>query len=233
MPFQISINASSSDIHRHYHEGISLVGKYEIGLKSFVTLNNIPNITERNNVIKLNHPSDPSKNVEILIPVGSYSLSDISYVIKNLCPEAEWKAVLNEHTNKLEVYSKYDIDFSSDKSIGSILGFSKQILKAEETYYSDSEIELYSINTIKVKCNLIRCNFQDLHRHDNTIYEFPLTSTYGEKIIERPTHISYFTLITDTIHELSLRVVDRNNTLIDFCNHQINIVLDLRPKKDG
>ena len=86
--------------------------------------------------------------------------------------------------------------------------------------------ELYFINMIKVKCNLIRCNFQDLQRNDNTIYEFPLICPKGVKIVERPGNISYYRVITDTIDDLSLRIVGQNNRFIDFHTNQITVTLD-------
>ena len=51
MAFQISLTSTSSIFKFEYSEGIPLDGPYEICLKSFVTYNNIPNISEYNNRI--------------------------------------------------------------------------------------------------------------------------------------------------------------------------------------
>ena len=230
MPFQIAITDSASDIHRHYHEGIDLLGKYEVGLKSLVVCHNIPNITRAHNKVTL-IPPNSINGKEFQIPTGSYTLEDIQNVMQELEPEAKWENTLHANTFKVKLYSAWSIDFSGKNSLGSVLGFKKQILQPETIHYSDRFPELYSINMIKVKCNLIKSNFQDLSRNDNTIFEFPLSYTKGEKIIERPVNISYYTVITENIHDLSLRIVDQNNRLIDFHNNRICVTLDFRPQR--
>ena len=192
MAFQIALTDFTSDIHRHYHEGIELSGKYEVGLKSLVVCHNVPNITKSNNKLTLIPPNSTSE-VELQIPTGSYTLEDIQNVIQDLQPEAKWNSILQGNTFKVKLYSAWGIDFTEKNSLGSVLGFKKQILQPDTTYQSDKASELYSINMVKVKCNLIKSNFQDLSRNDNTIFEFPLTYTKGEKIAERPINISYYT----------------------------------------
>lgn len=230
MAFQIAISDSISDIHRHYHEGIDLEGKYEVGLKSLVICHNVPNITKSNNRFTL-IPPNSTYGVELQIPIGSYTLEDIEKIIQELEPEAKWVSNLNENTFKVKLYSDWSIDFTEKNSLASLLGFKRQILKPKTTHQSDRMPELYSINMIKVKCNLIKSNFQDLGRNDSTIFEFPLTYTKGEKIVERPINISYYRIFTETIHDLSLRIVDQHNRLVDFHNNKICVTLEFRPQR--
>lgn len=230
MPFQIAITDSNSEIHRHYHEGIDLAGNYEVGLKSLVIRHNVPNITKSNNRVKFIPPNETS-DIEVVIPPGSYTLEDIALVIKNLQPDTKWESVLNENTFKIKLFCAWGIDFTEKNSLGNLLGFKKQILKPDITHYSDRVSDLYSINMIKVKCNLIKNNIQDLERNDNTIFEFPLIYTKGEKIVERPINISYYKVIPETIHDLSLKIVDQNNRVIDFHNNKICITLEFRPQR--
>lgn len=231
MAFQISITDSDSNIHRHYHEGIDLVGEYEIGLKSLVICHNVPNITKSNNSLTLIPPTNTTPNVELQIPTGSYTLDDIQNTIQSIEPDANWLSVLDENTFKVKLRSSWDIDFREKNSLARLLGFKNQILVAEKVHQSERMPELYSINMIKVKCNLIKSNFQDLTGNDNTIFEFPLTYTKGEKIVERPINISYYRIFTETIHDLSLRIVDQHNRLIDFHNNKICVTLDFRPQR--
>ena len=69
----------------------------------------------------------------------------------------------------------------------------------------------------------------DTRRYDNTIYEFPLTSNPGEKIVERPAAMTFYSVNIDTIHELHLKIVDQDNHLVNFQGEKINIVLEFRP----
>jgi hypothetical protein len=77
---------------------------------------------------------------------------------------------------------------------------------------------------------LIRCNIQDLRRTDNTIYEFPLCSGIGEKIIERLDKLSYYSVTTD-IGDSLMKIVNQNDRMIDFGSRQICITLHFRPKR--
>jgi hypothetical protein len=176
-------------------------------------------------------PPNSTTDVELQIPTGSYTLEDIQNTIQSIEPESNWLSTLDENTFKVKLYSSWDIDFREKNSLASILGFKRQILKAEKVHQSERMSELYSINMIKVKCNLIKSNFQDLTGNDNTIFEFPLTYTKGEKIIERPINISYYRIYTETIHDLSLKIVDQYNNLIDFHNNKICVTLDFRPQR--
>ena len=57
MAFQISLTSTSSIFNFEYTDGISLDGPYEVCLKSFVTYNNIPNVSELNNRIDFINPN--------------------------------------------------------------------------------------------------------------------------------------------------------------------------------
>lgn len=52
MAFHISVTDNKSYIVREYDEGIKLDGSYEVGLRSMVTYNSIPNISpeKKNNI---------------------------------------------------------------------------------------------------------------------------------------------------------------------------------------
>lgn len=65
MAFQISLHSHSSDIFQSYeNEGILVPGDYEVALKSFVTYNNIPNISKElsNNTLLLLNPGEINNN---------------------------------------------------------------------------------------------------------------------------------------------------------------------------
>ena len=90
-------------------------------------------------------------------------------------------------------------------------------------------MNIFPINTICIRCNLINCNVVNSYRHDNTLFDFPLNCGVGERIVERPTKISYYPVITDTIHELSIRICDEEGKIIDFRREKISITLDFQP----
>ena len=301
MTFHISLNDTKTEILREYHEGIIFDKPYEVALKSFVTYNNIFNVTEKNNrlvwlylptvetdasksddlevvtleqqrtqerkvrgeraVPSVENAEDPSTTTTILytdmddeeeevdddedpkkkktvrmarqhvvIPVGIYEIADIAEYVESQVPKGKnFKMSLNKKTLLVEMKGNVGVDFSARTSVGPTLGFKRGRYKANVEHVSNTRVDIFPINMIRVRCNLVKSNVYDTRRHDNTIYEFPLNALPGEKIIERPNTATFYKVNTDTIYEVHLRIVDQDNHLIDFRGERVNIVLEFRP----
>ena len=164
---------------------------------------------------------------------GTYNLKDIVdhllQATENEKDDFDLEISYNHNTMKLLIFStNSSIDFTYG-NLCEVLGFSHQIIPPKHRAYSDKPITIFPVNMISIKCNLIMCNIQNKNRHDNTLHDFPLDCTPGEKIVERPSSISYFPIHTDEIHQLLVRVVDENDRLIDFRGEDICITLAFRP----
>lgn len=230
MAFQISLNGTYSEFNLEYYDGIILKGPYEVCLKSFVTYNNIPNINEDCNLFMLTDDTN-QKRYEIKIATGTYELNELINLIKqdSIIKESKTEIKLNRNTFQVEITSNLHVDFYSEGNMGRIFGFSKNVFKPGKTHYSDLPVQLFTTNTIKIKCNLIKCNIANLKQNDNTLHEFPLKGEPGEKIVERPATLCYYPITTDNIYQLHLKVVDQDDNLIDFRGEKISILLGFRP----
>lgn len=233
MAFPISITDNNSEIVRIYHEGIPLKGEYYEGLKAFVTYNSIANISDTysNSTFDFKHPESGDKTC-IRIPLGTY---EMKHLFKTVTEKAKKKGItisfkLHEENQEIEIKCDYIIDFTTPTSICKMLGYSPITYLANTTLFSDKIPMLFTINTIKVKCNLVNTSVDNLKLHDNTLYEFPLATHIGEKIVERPLAISYYKVNTDIIHTLSLSIVDQDSRLINFQGERITIILEFRPQ---
>ena len=233
--FQVSLNSTTSDISREYPEGIHLVGDYEVGLKHFVCWNTVYNINSENNSLKISKQTPDNKvNIQyITIPHGLYEIDDLLNLIQydKIARAVNLTIMLNRNLLKIKlVCLSASIDFTPDDSIGKILGFSKKVIPPYVSAISDLPVEIFSINTIKIGCNLIQSNIEDTKRNVNTLYDFPLdNSKIGAKIIKEPNPICYFTINTDCIYEIRITITDQNNKLIDFRGETISLTLDFRP----
>lgn len=237
MAFQISLNSRTSKIVREYNDGIFLNGPYEVGLKHFTVWNSLYNVTTKNNIIVFKYFSDNHFVSETYtFPPGYYEIDEIIEKIQNdeHIKQSETTISLSKHSFKISIRSKWEIDFDSEHSLGRLLGFSKQKIKPNTTAISDMPVDIFSINNIKVCCNLIQSNIEDLKRNVNTLYDFPLDSnSFGAKIIKEPNPICYFTVNTDKIYELLVTITDQDNNIIDFHGELISLTLDFRPIKNG
>ena len=103
---------------------------------------------------------------------------------------------------KIKVKSQYTIDFTGDNSIGKVFGFSKRIIPANKAAFSDLPVNIMSINSIKVHCNLVQSNIEDNVQNTNILYDFPLDyGTIGAKIIKQPNPITYFAVKAEIIYK--------------------------------
>lgn len=238
MTFQISISDTHSHIVREYDDGIKLDGEYEVGLRSFVTYNTIPNVSpeKKNDKFYLKHVDGASGYV-LTIPKGTYEVEDlIAYIIndseiKKIEPNLSLK--LNKNTLRVSIYAENSVIDIPPPDLGSavlpVLGFQYGRYDPKIWHRASTPVDIMPINTIKIRCNLIDSNFDNLKRGDNTIYEFPLNAEVGEKIIERPNTVAYYKSTVDNIFTLTLSIVDQDNNLVDFCGERISINLKLRP----
>lgn len=235
MAFQISIHSRKSDIDLIYHEPILLHKHYEVALQTFVTYNSIPNVSSALNNNELHIFLDSEEKPFIIeIPDGTYELQDlIDFILgDHISKLAKLSLKLNKNTMDVQINCEgATIDFTQPNSIGLLLGFSKDRKIKPGTEYSDLLIDVNPINTVRVQCNLVKSNIYDLERNDNTIYEFPLDVDPGERIVERPANLLYYSINTDAIHELALRITDQSGKLIDFRGERLTLILLFRPVK--
>ncbi|KAK7590536.1 hypothetical protein V9T40_002149 [Parthenolecanium corni] len=130
---------------------------------------------------------------DIIIPPGIYEIDDISaYITSKLSGKRKFSLKLNKNTLRIELNSTLTVDFTQDTSIGPTLGFERLAYKRGTTYKSSHLVDIFPINMIRVRCNLVKNNIEDTRLFDNTLYEFPLNVSPGEKIVERPTIPTFY-----------------------------------------
>ena len=238
MAFHISLTDNRSDIVREYAEGIRLSGPYEVGLKSFVTYNTVPNISPENRNNRFQMINEKTREGCVVdIPTGVYELDDLFQLIREdpgvKAAEPRMRLELNKNTLRTVLYTEeWTIDFppgNKGSTVGTVFGFSPGTYPPKIAHSSNMLVDIFSINAIKIKCNLVSGNYDNLKHNDNTLYKFPLNSEIGEKIIERPNTLSYYMVNTDTIYTLVVRIVDQDDKSVDFRGERINITLEFRP----
>ncbi|KAK7575772.1 hypothetical protein V9T40_012058 [Parthenolecanium corni] len=167
-----------------------------------------------------------------ILDEGIYEVEDILQKIRAKVPKNRlFKIILDTEKQCVKFEGGIGIDFRSSKSIGPLLGFERQMYRADKLHESTLRVDIFPINMIRIRCNLVKSNISDYKFHDDTIHEFPLDSEPGEKIIERPVFPSFYRINTDTLHLLHLKIVDQDNRIVDFRGERVNILLEFRPDK--
>lgn len=207
-----------------YFPAIELNPKYSyvLGLVGFYGCNSIRNIYKGNDKFYYD-------DKVISIPTGAYEINELNDFLKsslggriNLCA--------NNNTLKCEIISTHEINFNKSDSIGRMLGFSRKKLKPDVKYTSDLDVQIIKATSIHVECNIT----SGAYRNNNlahTIFEFDLSVEPGYRLTKEPMNIIYLPVITNTIHNITLKLVDQNGEAVDFGAEPFTIRLEL--KQDG
>lgn len=200
--------------------------KWELGLIDFTTYNSIPNIEEGvNNALYF----DNDKTIKL--PTGSYEISDIAtyineYLIKNN-ENIRITIKANNNTLRSEIFSNVQIDFEKPNSLATILGFGECKLEPNIWHSSTLPISINQVDVIRLVCNLVNYSFNNgIEGH--IIHEFYPSVPPGYKIIEVPANVIYLPVNTTRIHNITIRLEDQNERLINFRDEIITIRLHLK-----
>lgn len=232
----LTLTGNSSLLSAYFHPEIELDEKhnYSCGLLDFHTYNSIPNIDENNNKFYYSTWGDQQLVFDVItIPVGSYEVDEIGEYIQKKLNEKnlveKFALYGNKNTMKCHLETDLIIDFTKSDCVGSVLGFSKKILKAKNVYKSDKLVNIQKINTIKIDCDLTTGSFHN-GRGTHTIYEFSPSVNPGYKINEQPKNLIYLPVVKRRINTINIAIVDQDGELVDFRGESITCRVHI--KKD-
>lgn len=238
MSLTLTLSGSTSILSANYFPPIVLSGngQYVLGLVDLETFNSIPNIDETNNTF---YYGDSKK---IIIPEGSYEIDDLNrYLVRKIIEgevgggsaESPPPIILqpNNNTLKCEIKCKYDIDFTQQNNLGSLVGFAKRKLEANVWHESDLPVNILKVNIIRVECNITAgaySNSQPVH----TIHGFSANVPSGYKISESPYHVIYLPVSPRVIDNITVRIVDQDGNLVNFRGEEITIRLHVKEQNN-
>jgi hypothetical protein len=221
---------------------------YVLGLVDIITYNTISNVNATNNKFSIG-------NYELELPEGTYEIQDIEYNLRTQISAKDAKKnklqkqlqqqqpqqqpqqkqqedthlliQANKNTYHCEIKSNKVINFDKENSIGSLLGFNKRKLEANVRHISDYSIDISSVNSISVECNLVGNSFRN-NVAGHILYTFAPNVLPGYKIIEKPSEVTYLPINTNFIDEIYIKIVDQNGNLISFNGERITVRLYLK-----
>lgn len=216
-----TLTGSGGSISVDYFPPIELNPDYEyiLGLIGFYGCNSIRNIYEGNNKLHYN-------DKVIVIPSGAYEINELNTFIKTTLGD-KFNLWANNNTLKCGVFSSYTINFNESGSIGRMLGFSKQKLKAGVRHESDLDVQIVKSTDIHVECNLTSGAYRN-NNSVHTIFEFDLSVEPGYRLIKEPSHIIYLPVTSNVIHNITLKLVDQHGDAVDFGTEPFTIRLELK-----
>lgn len=206
---------------------------YSLALVALDTWNSIPNIEPGKNKF---YYTEGKKEKVLTIPTGSYELEDFeTYIRKHILNpkatpeelESKFSLKSNNNTLKCELKSVFDINFKPDDSIGSLLGFSKRVLKAGLSHESDLPVDIIQVTTIRVECNIISGTYY-VNNPSHTLYEFSPAVDPGYSINIEPRNLIYLPVNRNSIDNITLTLLDQDSKPLNFRGEEVVIRLELK-----
>lgn len=216
--------------------------QYALGLIGFYTFNSILNVDESNNRFVYRHEhTDEVCTIEV--PPGNYEIDALGRYLQHQLSGSDennnkegdlddtdiFSLKANNSSLKCELRCIHDIDFSAPNTFARMLGFTPQVYKRGHLHQSDLSVEILKHRIVRVECNLVSgayLNGEPAH----TLFEFDIDVEPGFKLSIEPKNIIYMPITRrrDYIDNITLRVSDEKDNLIDFRGEQIIVRLELK-----
>jgi hypothetical protein len=238
---EIILNGLGSDISCDLFEPIIIpTEEYDakLGLKSFATYNNIPNIEEgKNNYLKIKVPGDTYRVFSL--ETGAYELDKINDQIvewiklkypKLTKVDENFKLEGNKATCKAEFILKgrYGVGFDVDGSMAEVLGFERdRKIDGSGRYVADKIINIVNVKQIVFNCSLTVSNYVN-GKECPFIYNCGVNVPVGYRLTRELTDIAYKKLTTSQIAHIRVWVVDENGVPVNLRQDDLTVTLSLK-----
>ena len=210
-------------------------GNFEMALVNLETYYSFPNINPL-----FRYSADNGRTWQnILIPERSYELQDINDAVSlqmkqnnhfdkihnksfvTLAPNASTLRTIMEIT-----HASYQVDFNTEKSIRSVLGFNAKTYRLGY-YESENIVNILTLNSIFVEIDIIRRSYVN-GRRNPVVYSFFPNVSPGFKIVQEPLNLVYLPVCGDKISSLTVRLTDQNGKLLNLRGEVITIRFHVR-----
>ena len=210
-----------------------------IGLKSFSTYNNMPNVEVGvNNKIKI---KVPNKDYEICeLETGAYELSAIAKEILHwIChtyPELEdvekqFELTGNNATSKAEFHFKvkgYGVSFDVSNSLCTVLGFKKtDTFEGKGRFKAEKIVNIAKVSQLVFNCNLVEGDYVNGSRHP-FIYNCTVDVPPGYRLEREVTDISYKKITSAMITHIRIWIVDQRGAPVNLREDEFSVTLSLK-----
>lgn len=223
MSYTFTLTGNSSELSADISPPISLEdGEYVLALINFETYYSFFNINQHCNTFYYGDKS-------LVLPNGAYEINDIVSYIQEKLPDLSLLIDASNKTSKIRLLCSEDLNFTKPRNLGSLLGFS-QTVKANTSTVSDSLVNILTINSICIECNITTGSYRN-DTKSHILHQFFPQVPPGYKLTEAPSNLIYLPINAGSIlSQLSVRVTDQEGKLIDFNKETITVRLHLKKK---
>jgi hypothetical protein len=237
--FYVLLNDKSTRIKTTFSPVLELneSKKYEMALVNLETYYSFPNIDASNGNFRYS-PDNGTTWFDINIPEGSYEIGDINkYLQEMMKTSGHYDATADEYYISLEannntlksvlnIKTNYRVDFTSARSVSTILGFNKQMYLTG-CHESENIVNIMSVSSLRITSDIIGSSYSN-GSTKNIIYSFFPNVGPGYKIIEAPINLIYLPITIGTISSMVTELIDQNGKLINLRGEELSIRFHIR-----
>lgn len=219
-----SLSDRSSVLSNDFSPPIKIPNNCYIGLTSFCSTNSIPNLYDgRNKFCVIGEQSRET----FRFPEGSYELDDIAATLHKFYPEENIRLSANLNTLRVEMYCDYDIDLSDPESLATMLGFEHKIYKRKTLHISESILDINPVTDLRVECNIAGGSYIN-GKPSHLVGQFPIKTDVGYAIYSEPKTVIYLPVSeTNTISNITVKILDQNNDIVNFRSEPVSVSLHI------
>ena len=234
------VKGLGSDISTDLYEPLHIKDGYEakLGIKSFSTYNNVPNVESgRNNSLKIKVPGEDFRL--FTLETGAYELPLIERQIQNWIAvsfpelkkvEETFRLFGNEATSKAEFVFKegFGIDFNVPNSIHHLLGFGKdQKFEGIGRYVAPDIINIVKVTQLVFNCSLIECNYIN-GREVPFLFNCGIDVPAGFRLSRELSDVTYKKLTATQISHIRIWIVDQDGDSVNLRKDELTVTLSLK-----
>ena len=124
------------------------------------------------------------------------------------------------------VKNNYEVDFSQNKSIKSLLGFHSKLYTSGSNE-SENMVNILTINILLVTFDIISGSYVNGSTQP-TIYSFFPDVSSGYTIIENPHNLLSLPITEDTNHSITIWLTDQNENELNLRGENLSMPFHLR-----
>ena len=237
---EIIVRGKGSDIGIDFYEPINIPANRDakLGVKSFSTYNNVPNIVEgQNNQLKIKVPGHDYE--EFAVATGAYELENITEQIMEWIAvkypqlenvEENFRLVGNTATSKADFLFKadYGVDFDTEASMYDLLGFNKEDkFQGIGRYPGERIVNITNVTQLIFNCNITRANYIN-GKEMPFLYSCGINVPVGYRLDRELSDIAYKTLNTTQIAHIRIWIVDEHGAPVNLRDDSLTVTLSLK-----
>ena len=230
--FYIIQSGKNSKIETNFVPSLDLEGSYEIALQSIETYYSFPNIDETNNKISVSLDNGTTWK-DLIFAVGCYEHEDINKELQRMMAVIGGRKediILKPNKNTFQtimtISGSVQVNFKSDDSIRTVLGFDKKIYKSGR-HLSEHTVNIMRVNSIFVHTDVIGSAYVN-GSQSPVIYSFFPDIPPGGKIIVQPSVLIYLPISLSVISRLTSWLTDQNDKALNLRGEELTIKYHLR-----